>query len=89
MKNQVQIVGVDRIHVKHVRMSEERLKPKPRQHLQQLLTKPPMHLHSDGSTFYAFFRHADVLDVNAIYSNDLNLILHQYGVEACSRAIVQ
>ncbi|KAK6048156.1 hypothetical protein COOONC_14339 [Cooperia oncophora] len=37
----------------------------------------------------AFFRHSDVLDVNAIYSNDLNLILHQYGVEACSRAIVQ
>ncbi|EPB65839.1 hypothetical protein ANCCEY_15088, partial [Ancylostoma ceylanicum] len=50
---------------------------------------PTKHLQTQGINLEAFFRHADVLDVNAIYSNDLNLILHQYGVEACSRAIVQ
>ncbi|VDM38424.1 unnamed protein product [Toxocara canis] len=37
----------------------------------------------------ALFRHADVLDVNSLYSNDLNMILHSYGVEACARALVK
>ncbi|WKX97060.1 hypothetical protein Q1695_013032 [Nippostrongylus brasiliensis] len=50
---------------------------------------PTKFLQTQGINLEAFFKHADVLDVNAIYSNDLNLILHQYGVEACSRAIVQ
>ncbi|KAK5964405.1 DNA-directed RNA polymerase subunit [Trichostrongylus colubriformis] len=50
---------------------------------------PTKFLQTQGINLEAFFRHSDVLDVNAIYSNDLNLILHQYGVEACSRAIVQ
>lgn len=51
--------------------------------------RPTKYLQTQGINLEAFFRHADVLDVNAIYSNDLNLILQQYGVEACSRAIVQ
>ena len=38
--------------------------------------------------FQAFFAHSDVLDVNSVYSNDLNLVLNQYGIEACNRAIV-
>ena len=36
----------------------------------------------------ALYKHSDVLDVNTLYTNDLNLILNTYGVEACSRAIV-
>ena len=32
---------------------------------------------------------SDYLDVNSIYSNDLNLVLNQYGVEACTKAIVK
>lgn len=36
----------------------------------------------------ALYRHADVLNVNKLYTNDLDLILRTYGAEACSRAIV-
>ncbi|EGT37120.1 hypothetical protein CAEBREN_30567 [Caenorhabditis brenneri] len=44
-------------------------------------------LQTQGVNLAAFFKHADVLDVNSVYSNDLNLILENYGVEACSKAI--
>ena len=37
----------------------------------------------------AFYECADLLDVNSIYSNDLNLMLDKYGVEACNRSIVK
>ncbi|CAD6193798.1 unnamed protein product [Caenorhabditis auriculariae] len=46
------------------------------------------YLQTQGVNLQAFFKHADVLDVNSVYSNDLNLVLTHYGVEACSRAIV-
>ncbi|CAI5442080.1 unnamed protein product [Caenorhabditis angaria] len=45
-------------------------------------------LQTQGVNLAAFFKHADVLDVNSVYSNDLDLILRSYGVEACSKAIV-
>ncbi|CAI2330079.1 unnamed protein product [Caenorhabditis sp. 36 PRJEB53466] len=44
-------------------------------------------LQTQGVNLAAFFKHADVLDVNSVYSNDLNLILMNYGVEACAKAI--
>ncbi|UMM19287.1 hypothetical protein L5515_014957 [Caenorhabditis briggsae] len=44
-------------------------------------------LQTQGVNLAAFFKHADVLDVNSVYSNDLNLILENYGVEACAKAI--
>ncbi|KJH43098.1 RNA polymerase Rpb1, domain 2 [Dictyocaulus viviparus] len=50
---------------------------------------PTKYLQTQGVNFEAFYRHSDVLDVNAIYTNDLNLLLQQYGVEACSKAIMQ
>ncbi|VDM52658.1 unnamed protein product [Angiostrongylus costaricensis] len=50
---------------------------------------PTKYLQTQGINLEAFFRHADVLDVNAIQTNDLNLVLRHYGVEACSKAIIQ
>lgn len=34
-------------------------------------------------------KHSDVLDVNSLYSNDLNMIYNNYGIEACGRALVK
>ncbi|GMR34290.1 hypothetical protein PMAYCL1PPCAC_04485, partial [Pristionchus mayeri] len=50
--------------------------------------KTTLFLQTQGINLKAFYRHADVLDVNKLYTNNLDLILHKYGVEACSRAIV-
>jgi len=46
-------------------------------------------LQTQGINLEAFYECADVLDVNSIYSNDLNLMLDKYGVEACNRSIVK
>uniref|UniRef100_A0A7E4WCR3 DNA-directed RNA polymerase subunit n=1 Tax=Panagrellus redivivus TaxID=6233 RepID=A0A7E4WCR3_PANRE len=46
-------------------------------------------LQTQGINVEAFFNHADILDVNTIYSNDLSLMGAKYGVEACHRAIVK
>ncbi|GMS82240.1 hypothetical protein PENTCL1PPCAC_4415 [Pristionchus entomophagus] len=45
-------------------------------------------LQTQGINLEALYRHSDVLDVNRLYTNDLDLILRTYGAEACSRAIV-
>uniref|UniRef100_A0A914YE60 DNA-directed RNA polymerase n=1 Tax=Panagrolaimus superbus TaxID=310955 RepID=A0A914YE60_9BILA len=37
----------------------------------------------------AFYKNADLLDINTIYSNDITLMLSTYGVEACHRSIVK
>ncbi|VDK70924.1 unnamed protein product [Onchocerca ochengi] len=37
----------------------------------------------------ALMKHSDVLDVNTLYSNDLNMIYNNYGIEACGRALVK
>ncbi|CAI4231731.1 unnamed protein product [Auanema sp. JU1783] len=50
--------------------------------------KEVTYIQTQGVNLQALFRHSDCLDVNSVYSNDLNLILNQYGVEACARAIV-
>lgn len=34
-------------------------------------------------------KHSDVLDVNTLYSNNLNMICNNYGIEACGRALVK
>uniref|UniRef100_A0A0N5AWC2 DNA-directed RNA polymerase subunit n=1 Tax=Syphacia muris TaxID=451379 RepID=A0A0N5AWC2_9BILA len=46
-------------------------------------------LATQGINIQAFFKHADVLDVNSIYSNDLSLICRNYGIEACTQALVK
>lgn len=48
----------------------------------------PLYRTPSINTVQALYRHADVLDVNKLYTNDLDLILRTYGAEACSRAIV-
>ncbi|CAB3411186.1 unnamed protein product [Caenorhabditis bovis] len=50
--------------------------------------KTVIYLQTQGVNLDALFKHSDVLDVNSLYSNDLNLILNKYGVEACAKAIV-
>uniref|UniRef100_A0A915BG80 DNA-directed RNA polymerase n=1 Tax=Parascaris univalens TaxID=6257 RepID=A0A915BG80_PARUN len=40
-------------------------------------------------TFQALFKHSDVLDVNSLYSNDLDMIWRCYGIEACARALIK
>jgi len=35
----------------------------------------------------ALYKHADLLDVKTLYSNDVNMMLKYYGVEACTRVI--
>ncbi|VDN30083.1 unnamed protein product [Gongylonema pulchrum] len=37
----------------------------------------------------ALMKHSDVLDVNTLYSNDLNMICANYGIEACGQALVK
>ncbi|VDK55122.1 unnamed protein product [Anisakis simplex] len=50
----------------------------------------PCHiLATQGINIQALFKHADVLDVNSFYSNDLTLIWRYYGIEACARALVK
>uniref|UniRef100_A0A914RLQ9 Uncharacterized protein n=1 Tax=Parascaris equorum TaxID=6256 RepID=A0A914RLQ9_PAREQ len=42
-----------------------------------------------GQMCYALFKHSDVLDVNSLYSNDLDMIWRCYGIEACARALIK
>lgn len=35
------------------------------------------------------YKYADLLDVNTLYSNDVNMMLRYYGIEACARVIVK
>ncbi|KAI6242657.1 DNA-directed RNA polymerase subunit [Aphelenchoides fujianensis] len=37
----------------------------------------------------ALYKHAELLNVNTLYSNDVNMMLKYYGVEACARVIVK
>jgi len=46
-------------------------------------------LLTDGCNFEAAWNHPDMIDVNAIQSNDVAAILRTYGVEAARAAIVQ
>ncbi|KAH7726241.1 DNA-directed RNA polymerase I subunit A1 [Aphelenchoides avenae] len=46
-------------------------------------------LQTQGINVPALFRHADILDVNTLYSNDIHLMLNTYGVEACTKSIVK
>lgn len=53
------------------------------------LHKCLMHHHLHAAKFQALFKHSDVLDVNSLYSNDLDMIWRCYGIEACARALVK
>uniref|UniRef100_A0A158Q757 DNA-directed RNA polymerase subunit n=1 Tax=Elaeophora elaphi TaxID=1147741 RepID=A0A158Q757_9BILA len=46
-------------------------------------------LATQGINVQALMKHSDVLDVNTLYSNDLNMIYNNYGIEACVRALVK
>ncbi|EFO26842.2 hypothetical protein LOAG_01639 [Loa loa] len=46
-------------------------------------------LATQGINVQALMKHSDVLDVNTLYSNDLNMICSNYGIEACGRALVK
>uniref|UniRef100_A0A1I8EX00 DNA-directed RNA polymerase subunit n=1 Tax=Wuchereria bancrofti TaxID=6293 RepID=A0A1I8EX00_WUCBA len=46
-------------------------------------------LATQGINVQALMKHSDVLDVNTLYSNDLNMICNNYGIEACGRALVK
>ncbi|KAI6228249.1 DNA-directed RNA polymerase subunit [Aphelenchoides besseyi] len=37
----------------------------------------------------ALYKHAELLNVNTLYSNDVSMMLKYYGVEACARVIVK
>ncbi|MES1909783.1 MAG: hypothetical protein MHM6MM_002472 [Cercozoa sp. M6MM] len=44
-------------------------------------------LQTDGVNFDVMWKHADVIDVNRIHTNDIGAILHTYGVEAANASI--
>ncbi|CAG9539394.1 unnamed protein product [Cercopithifilaria johnstoni] len=46
-------------------------------------------LATQGINVQALMKHSDVLDVNTLYSNNLNMICNNYGIEACSRALIK
>ncbi|VDK70223.1 unnamed protein product [Litomosoides sigmodontis] len=46
-------------------------------------------LATQGINVQALMKHSDVLDVNTLYSNNLNMICNNYGIEACGRALVK
>uniref|UniRef100_A0A915PTK2 DNA-directed RNA polymerase subunit n=1 Tax=Setaria digitata TaxID=48799 RepID=A0A915PTK2_9BILA len=46
-------------------------------------------LATQGINIQALMKHSDVLDVDTLYSNDLNMIRNNYGIEACGRALVK
>ncbi|VIO94432.1 Uncharacterized protein BM_BM6654 [Brugia malayi] len=46
-------------------------------------------LATQGINVQALMKHSDVLDVNTLYSNDLNMMCNNYGIEACGRALVK
>lgn len=46
-------------------------------------------LQTQGINLEAFYARSSLLDVDTIYSNDINLMLHRYGVEAAMRTIVK
>ncbi|VDM98739.1 unnamed protein product [Thelazia callipaeda] len=46
-------------------------------------------LATQGINLQALMKHSDALDVNTLYSNDLDLICRNYGIEACNRALVK
>jgi len=44
-------------------------------------------IQTDGVNFEAAYRHADVIDINAITCNDIVAVLRTYGVEAARSVI--
>uniref|UniRef100_A0A914NPG3 DNA-directed RNA polymerase n=1 Tax=Meloidogyne incognita TaxID=6306 RepID=A0A914NPG3_MELIC len=46
-------------------------------------------LQTQGINLEAFYNRVQFLDVNTIYSNDINVMLNCYGVEAANRTIVK
>uniref|UniRef100_A0A0N5BKB8 DNA-directed RNA polymerase I subunit RPA1 n=1 Tax=Strongyloides papillosus TaxID=174720 RepID=A0A0N5BKB8_STREA len=46
-------------------------------------------LQTQGINFQALYKHLDVLDVNSLYSNDINVMLENYGCEAAGQVIAR
>uniref|UniRef100_A0A0N4ZQL0 DNA-directed RNA polymerase subunit n=1 Tax=Parastrongyloides trichosuri TaxID=131310 RepID=A0A0N4ZQL0_PARTI len=46
-------------------------------------------LQTQGINLQALYKHCDVLDVNSLYSNDINVILENYGCEAAGQVIAK
>nr|CAG4636748.1 EOG090X00BV [Ceriodaphnia reticulata] len=46
-------------------------------------------IKTDGVNINAMFDHADILDLNRLYCNDIHAVVAHYGVEAASRVIVK
>lgn len=46
-------------------------------------------IKTDGVNIEAMFSHANVLNLNRLYCNDIHAMVKHYGVEAASRVIVK
>lgn len=46
-------------------------------------------LQTQGINLQALYKHSDVLDVNSLYSNDINVMLENYGCEAAGQVIAR
>lgn len=46
-------------------------------------------IKTDGVNIRAMFEHAEILDINRLYTNDIHQVAKHYGVEAASRVIVK
>ena len=46
-------------------------------------------IKTDGVNIEAMFQHADILDLNRLYCNNIHLVQQQYGVEAASYVIIK
>ncbi|CEF62014.1 DNA-directed RNA polymerase [Strongyloides ratti] len=46
-------------------------------------------LQTQGINLQALYNHSDVLDVNSLYSNDINVMLDNYGCEAAGQVIAR
>uniref|UniRef100_A0A915EJW8 DNA-directed RNA polymerase subunit n=1 Tax=Ditylenchus dipsaci TaxID=166011 RepID=A0A915EJW8_9BILA len=44
-------------------------------------------VQTQGINVEALYKRADMLDVNSLYSNDIDMMLNTYGIEACGRTI--
>ena len=48
-----------------------------------------IYIRTEGVNIRAMYRHADMLDVDRLYSNDVGAIAEVYGIEAASKVIEQ
>ncbi|XP_073676380.1 DNA-directed RNA polymerase I subunit RPA1 [Garra rufa] len=49
--------------------------------------KKQMMLNTEGINMYEMFKHADILDLNRLYSNEVHAMANTYGIEVALRVI--